>query len=591
MPEADDDATTLHAFVTTQPGTAVDAPALVLPPAGYLVGELIGRGGMGEVMAATDTRIGRDVAIKRMRGESADAASVSRFLREARIQARLDHPAIVPVHEVGQDDQGRPFFTMKRLTGVTLHDRLGERGPLQPLLRAFVDVCFAVELAHSRGVIHRDLKPANIMLGDYNDVYVIDWGIARVLADRPNHANQAGDIDTIGEQTEAGGLLGTPGYMAPEQIDGTHVGLPADVYALGAILFEILAGEPLHPRGRPALATTLETPQVSPAARSPDRAIAPELDAACLGALDPTPDSRPTARQLGVSVQAYLDGDRDLAQRRSLAATQLVAARDALASTATNARATAMRRAGRALALDPESREAAQLVTRLMVEPPPELPADLATSLAAEERMAQTARSRRGAIGYASGYVFLLGLPWLAIKSWAWFISLLVVLGLLVGFAFHWARLGRVNLAISMLCNVVLAIVWSRIASPFMLTPVVVCGVAIAISANPQLLQRRGVFVAFVVVATLLPVALEAFGLLSNTWGIDPASHMFVIRSAIFGSTGATGAVMLLLANTAFVVVVGLYAIDTNRTAYTAKREMQIQAWHLQQLLPARSPS
>ena len=123
---------------------------LSLPAAGYQLGELIGRGGMGEVMAAHDQRIGREVAIKRMRTAAPDGEQLARFLREARIQARLDHPAIVPVHELGTDEAGRPYFTMKRVSGKTLAQRMTEGVTLQALLRALVDVCLAIDLAHAR---------------------------------------------------------------------------------------------------------------------------------------------------------------------------------------------------------------------------------------------------------------------------------------------------------------------------------------------------------------------------------------------------------------------------------------------------------
>ena len=118
----------------------------------YDVREVIGRGGMGEVLLARDRQIDREVAIKRVRGEPSPEL-IARFLREAKIQGRLDHPAIVPVHEVGTDAHGNPYFTMKRLAGTTLAARLAAGGPIQPLLRAFVDVCFAIELAHTRGIV------------------------------------------------------------------------------------------------------------------------------------------------------------------------------------------------------------------------------------------------------------------------------------------------------------------------------------------------------------------------------------------------------------------------------------------------------
>src|ERR1041385_7341706 len=241
----------------------IDRLPFELPPSGYQLGDMIGKGGLGAVIAAQDRRIGREVAFKRMRNANAGNDALARFLREARIQARLDHPAIVPVYELGKDDQGRPFFTMKRLSGKTLTAHLADKdASRQRLLRAFADVCLAIELAHSRGVIHRDLKPSNIMLGDFGEVYVLDWGVARVVAGRrrrPTGGIAADDIDSIeGDQTMTGDMLGTPGYMAPEQMRGElDLGPKADVYALGAMLFEILTGEPLHPRGHAAVASTL----------------------------------------------------------------------------------------------------------------------------------------------------------------------------------------------------------------------------------------------------------------------------------------------------------------------------------------------
>src|SRR5688572_17878207 len=248
-------------------------PALSSGLARYQLGELIGKGGMGEVMTATDTQIIREVAIKRMRFKPSPQG-YARFVREARVQGRLDHPAIVPVHELSIDADGRPFFAMKRLTGTTLHEILEQRREGDPfaherysrqrLLRTFADVCLAVEFAHTRSVIHRDLKPANIVVGDFGDVYVLDWGVARVLAGAgPGSAGEAGDVDSLGYDvrtlvydevpsatppprgpvddippTEAGTILGTPGYIPPEQIRGDP-GLDhrADVYALGCILF------------------------------------------------------------------------------------------------------------------------------------------------------------------------------------------------------------------------------------------------------------------------------------------------------------------------------------------------------------------
>src|SRR5262249_42688753 len=161
-----------------------------------------------------------------------------------KIQARLDHPAIAPVYELGHDAENRPYFTMKRLAGTTLLARLAEgTASRQSLLRAFVDVCLAIDFAHARKVVHRELKPANIMLGDAGEVCVLDWGVARVLTAADDAGSSLTDVDTLEGQTQAGVMLGTPGYMSPEQVRGESVGIASDVYALGCILFEILAGE------------------------------------------------------------------------------------------------------------------------------------------------------------------------------------------------------------------------------------------------------------------------------------------------------------------------------------------------------------
>ncbi|HMG52084.1 MAG TPA: serine/threonine-protein kinase, partial [Kofleriaceae bacterium] len=163
----------------------------------YRFGEVLGEGGMGEVLLAHDDHIGREVAVKRIRASEPTAEELSRFLREARVQGRLEHPAVVPVHDLAVDRDGRPFFVMKRLSGTTLLELLGrlragrhddDAAVRRRMLRAFADVCLAIEFAHSRGIVHRDLKPANIMLGDFGEVYVLDWGVARALIEAADPA-------------------------------------------------------------------------------------------------------------------------------------------------------------------------------------------------------------------------------------------------------------------------------------------------------------------------------------------------------------------------------------------------------------------
>ena len=224
-----------------------------------LEGELA-RGGMGVVYRATDTAFGREVAIKVVAPDQADTEAARRFVAEARITGRLQHPAIPPVHDLGSLPNGRPYLAMKLIKGRTLAAEIRairEAGPLQPeeldrLTRMFEQVCLAVAFAHSRRVIHRDLKPANVMVGAFGEVQVMDWGLAKDLAataaplDAPNETldGQVGD-DPDG-RTMAGRVMGTPAYMPPEQARGEIdlIDERADVFALGGILLCILTGRP-----------------------------------------------------------------------------------------------------------------------------------------------------------------------------------------------------------------------------------------------------------------------------------------------------------------------------------------------------------
>ncbi len=205
----------------------------------------IGRGGMGRIHPATDRNLLRHVALKRLDRELAKVPMYrDGFIAEAQMTGQLEHPNIVPVHELAVSEQGVPFFTMKLVQGVNFDDWLGEpeRIPgstarLEEGLEIFLKVCDAVAYAHHRGVIHRDLKPENVMVADFGQTYLMDWGLARLTRTRPASGEHA--------QMEAPGPVGTPTHMAPEQARGNPQEMDerSDVFGLGAILYEIVSGK------------------------------------------------------------------------------------------------------------------------------------------------------------------------------------------------------------------------------------------------------------------------------------------------------------------------------------------------------------
>lgn len=552
-------------------------------PAGYTPRELLGRGGMGEVMLASDERIGRDVAIKRMRSADPSPDLIERFLREAKIQARLDHPAIVPVHEIGRDADDRPYFTMKRLTGVTLHDVLiQDKLTQQKLLRAFADVCLAIQFAHERGVIHRDLKPANLMLGDYGEVYVLDWGVARVVGDKPGDDGPR-HIGSFEGETVAGALLGTFGYMSPEQARGDEITTATDLYALGSILFEILTGELLHPRGPAAIESTLAGPQ-SPASRKPARSIPPELDEACVHALADDAAARPSARELADRVQQYLDGDRDIERRRTLAAEQLTLASAALTSNDPNQRGDAMRAAGRALALDPESIPAASLVGQLMLEPPRDLPPALDQQLHATDVEVVRRQSRLSALTMLAYLAFAPVMIWVGIRDWLPFIVVCSLIALL-GATTWWLSWKQPYILWAVAGNAVMLLLLSRFFGPFVVVPGIACAATMSfLSQPPTLIRRPWIVVGSMVGAFLAPFVLEAAGMWAPTWEI--AGGALISRPTALALDGRAAVVFLIVANVAMIVVFGLFSRALAGSRLDAHKKLEIQAWHLAQLLP-----
>ncbi len=309
----------------------VDLPTL--PQNRYRLTRLHATGGIGRIWLAHDPNMGRDVALKELRPErAAEAALCSRFLKEARITAQLEHPGVVPVYELSRRPENQqPFYTMQFVKGRTLTEaarsyhakrKAGQTDSLElvTLLNAFVAVCNTVAYAHARGVIHRDLKGQNVVLGDFGEVIVLDWGLAK-LVDQPDAATPPITLDSdpaaAPDLTAQGQTIGTPAYMAPEQAEGRLdcIDRRTDVYGLGAMFYEILTGQPPF-QG----ANTLEVlRKVSEEQPQPPRALWPEappaLEALCLKALAKQPADRPTsASEMGQAVQQWQELERRQAE-------------------------------------------------------------------------------------------------------------------------------------------------------------------------------------------------------------------------------------------------------------------------------------
>jgi eukaryotic-like serine/threonine-protein kinase len=253
----------------------------------YDLVEKIGEGGMGVVFLARDRQLDRPVALKVLKAKPEDADARARMSHEARVVARLEHPSIVPVHDCGVLPDGRFYYAMKWVRGKRLDERIGELSTFVERLQLFQRICDAVAFAHASGVLNRDLKPQNIMVGEFGEVLVLDWGLAKCGGDADLRAVE-GSPDSGGlcrSQTGHGTVLGTPGYMAPEQARGDLqlVDERSDVFALGGILYFLLAARApvnaLLSSGKEAASAPVVPP------RQFDRSIPKALEAICLKAL------------------------------------------------------------------------------------------------------------------------------------------------------------------------------------------------------------------------------------------------------------------------------------------------------------------
>ncbi|NVB79241.1 MAG: protein kinase [Kofleriaceae bacterium] len=552
----------------------------------YRDADVLGVGGMGQVMLARDARIGRAVALKELRAEHASAPDArARFLREAQVQGQLEHPSIVPVYDIDTTPDGELFFTMRRVLGKTLAtiiDELREgtaHHTQRELLQAFATVCLTIDYAHSRGVVHRDLKPANIMLGDFGEVYVLDWGLARILDDGTVTPMPASRLSSPGE------TFGTPLYMAPEQMDDSDVGPSADIYALGAILFEILTLEQLrNPR---AIAEPVDA---RASVRAPEREVAPELETICVNATALDAEERyPSARAVQEAVARYLEGDRELAQRRQLAAEHAARAREALeradsaGADADLERGTAMRELQRALLLEPD-REHVAMLAEMMSTPPREPPKEVAASIELSRQAVARSGAKYSAMATLSWFAYLPAIALLGIRRYDYMMWVAVPSLITIALGFVASRQERIGRPIQM----VMAVAWfvaamglSRMFGPLILMPTIIASFAIVSQAHPDRVIRAFCLVG-AASSIILPTLLELAGLLPRSVTFSTDGLRVLPQMTELPETATL--LFVIVANACVAVVPALF-IGRLRGDLTRSQERQIlHTWHFRRL-------
>lgn len=296
------------------------------------------KGGIGQVSVAVDDELSREVALKELQPRYADdPGSRNRFVLEAEVTGGLEHPGVVPVYGLGHYADGRPFYAMRFIRGDSLQDatetfhrtmgrdpgQVGYELELRKLLRRFIDVCDALEYAHSRGVLHRDLKPGNIMLGRYGETLVVDWGLAKVGTEKTNTESrlpestlQPASADDSAP-TRMGSTIGTPGYMSPEQAAGSidQLGAASDVYSLGATLYHVLTGRPPFAGADVGVILSAVQSGAYEKPREVNPRIAKSLEAICLKAMARRPHERyGSARALAEDIERHLADEPTLAR-------------------------------------------------------------------------------------------------------------------------------------------------------------------------------------------------------------------------------------------------------------------------------------
>jgi eukaryotic-like serine/threonine-protein kinase len=523
---------------------------------------MLGKGGMGEVRLVRDTRIARFVAFKVMRSaRRKDPEFRSRFMIEARVQGQLEHPAIVPVHDLGETVEGELYFSMKCVRGMTLRKALvAHKYSRRRLLTAFSSVCLAVDFAHTRGVVHRDLKPENVMLGDFGEVYVLDWGIAKVM-DRADTAAGHETVDVPDDTaTRAGNVMGTPKYMAPERKTGL-ADPRTDVFALGVTLGDILAS-------------------------NADVDVPPELAAIVARATSDDPLQRfATARALNEAVEQFLDGDRDLEARTKLAEDHALRADAAMQRAEPSGRVDAGREIGRALGLDPSNPRALGALMRLLTDVPEQLPpaARAESDLRWNERRQRTLR-----IGTISTLSVVALVPFFLVMGVLDWGLLAAFVALMLGASTCQYIASRTSATLPFAAALVLTMAALGVLETSMgllgVVPLSFAVVTIAWRMNVLRLLHGVLILITATVALLAPFVLTGLGVMSPIYAVRDGVIVLLPKMHAFPPTATI--VLLIVSTWGGIGISLLYGRVYLNELRRAEHKLSFQAWQLQQLLP-----